>query len=95
LTTGRCFDKKLLNISFTIADVVELDAELAESLEKIHAYRDMDGDVTALALTFATYPTSRGTKCGAFVPSNGTTSVSSVPSVRAVAKVARMISATY
>jgi hypothetical protein len=49
----RCFYKKLLEINLTISDVAELDAEMAEDLEQIRAYRDGGGDVTDLELTFA------------------------------------------
>jgi hypothetical protein len=49
----RLFYKKLLGIELTVADVAELDEEMARRLEQIRAYRDGGGDVRDLALVFA------------------------------------------
>jgi hypothetical protein len=49
----RLFYKRLLGIELTVADVAELDEEMARGLEQIRAYRESGGDVRDLALVFA------------------------------------------
>jgi hypothetical protein len=49
----RLFYKKLLGIELTVADVAELDEEMARGLEQIRAYRESGEDVRDLSLVFA------------------------------------------